>query len=130
MSGLPTTMQSFNAVHLPSRDQVGCFVRSPFIEAEQAVIRKVSGPNPRRPHLGRHNGGTSFREPALIPGEHRMTQNEWLRRIEELEREQRAHYAEGRDAQGDAVGEAIRFLINEGRAKGYCLSDGRPLKAG
>lgn len=59
-----------------------------------------------------------------------MTQREWLLRIEELEREQRAHYAEGDHAQGDAVGEAIRFLINEGRANGYFLPDGRPLKAG
>lgn len=65
-----------------------------------------------------------------MPEDRCMTQKEWQRRIEELEREQRAHYSEGRDAQGDAVGEAIRFLINEGRAKGYCVPDGRPLKAG
>ena len=65
-----------------------------------------------------------------MPGDRRMTQKEWQRRIEELEREQRAHYSEGRDTHGDAVGEAIRFLINEGRANGYCLPDGRPPKAG
>lgn len=59
-----------------------------------------------------------------------MAQKEWLRRIEELEREQRAYYSQGRDIQGDAVGEAILFLINEGRANGYSLPDGRPLKAG
>ncbi len=58
-----------------------------------------------------------------------MTQKQWLLRNKGLEHEQRAHYSEGRDAQGDAVGEAIRFLINEGRANGYSLPDGRPLKA-
>ena len=55
-----------------------------------------------------------------------MTQKEWLLRIEELEREQREHYSEGRAAQG----ESMRFLINEGRTNGYSLPDGRPLKTG
>ena len=55
-----------------------------------------------------------------------MNQNDWLRRIEALEQEQREHYADERSERGDVVGEAICFLINEGRAKGFCLPDGRP----
>ena len=55
-----------------------------------------------------------------------MNEKEWLLRIEALEREQRQHYAEGREPSGDAVGEAIRFLICEGRVSGFCLPDGRP----
>lgn len=58
-----------------------------------------------------------------------MNQNEWLRRIEALELEQREHYAEGRSERGDAVGEVIRFLISEGRGRGLCVPDGRPVRA-
>ncbi len=111
--------------------QVGSFVRCTF-QRGQADCYPEHGATQSAPtlHLGRHKGGPSFREPTPVSGDHRMTQQEWLPRIEELEREQRAHYSEGRDAQGDAVGVAIRFLINEGRAHGYALPDGRPPKTG
>lgn len=55
-----------------------------------------------------------------------MNQSEWLRRIQALEQEQREHYAEGYDERGDAVGETICRLVATGRAKGFCLPDGRP----
>lgn len=59
-----------------------------------------------------------------------MTEREFLRRIEELEHEQREHYAAGREERGDAIGEAICFLVSEARAQGRCLPDGRPTRDG
>lgn len=55
-----------------------------------------------------------------------MAARKLLRRIEELEQEQRAHYAEHREEHGNAIGETICSLVSEARAQGLGLPDGRP----
>lgn len=55
------------------------------------------------------------------------TDVQWLRQLERLEREQREHYAAGRETEGDAVGRQIERLICQGRSQGFRVPDGRPL---
>jgi hypothetical protein len=55
------------------------------------------------------------------------TDVQWLRQLERLEREQREHYAAGREAEGDAIGQQIKQLVCQGRSRGLCVPDGPPL---